>query len=422
MATEVTQNIWRFIRLDQYSRPPEPPRETMREGIFGLWDRLKWGRKSEPSVFEEKKLSRMPQELLDKAAPTPDWAEAVEAVSEVLENWLRADHPESAAQIFVGRPYGGIGPILEGWAQTQGWKLVAEPTPGQILAGGQEWLGQLDDSGDPLVLPRLERFYLRHYDGLTLLRRLLDRIFSHDRRWLVGCDSWAWGYLTKALRIDAVLPPPFTLAAFDQDYLTVWFQRLAEKSGGREFSFRQADNGKYVLPPKAEAAGSGSQEPAPSPGMSDYLKSVAAYSLGIPGVAWAIWRSSLLFAETEAEHEEHEEEKRQKPGNQPEIFVPQEHPVWVRPWSQLPRPSVPPQGSHPQILMVLHALLLQGGLGGWVLAELLPLSPMEVMEILYLLEVAELLESEGGFWRVTARGYPVVRQALQSEGYLVNGA
>ncbi|HZE20571.1 MAG TPA: hypothetical protein VE082_00825, partial [Desulfobaccales bacterium] len=76
MATEVTETIWSFIRLDQYCRPPEPPRETMREGFFGLWDRLSRGRKSKSSVFEKKDLTRMPQELLDKAAPAPEWNEA----------------------------------------------------------------------------------------------------------------------------------------------------------------------------------------------------------------------------------------------------------------------------------------------------------------------------------------------------------
>ena len=72
------------------------------------------------------------------------------------------------------------------------------------------------------------------------------------------------------------------------------------------------------------------------------------------------------------------------------------------------------------ILLVLHALMLHGGLWDRVLPELLPIIPIEIMEYLYLLEAAGLVQSDQGFWRVTPQGYPAVRQSLQSEGYLVD--
>ena len=74
MTTDANQTPWRFIRLDQYNRPSETSRETMRKGIFGLWLHLGWGSKAEESVFAEKELSQVPQELVDKAAPDPDWS------------------------------------------------------------------------------------------------------------------------------------------------------------------------------------------------------------------------------------------------------------------------------------------------------------------------------------------------------------
>ena len=106
-----------------------------------------------------------------------------------------------------------------------------------ILTGGQDWLTQLEEDDEPLVLPHLEHCFLRHYDGLTLLRRLLDHIFSRSRRWLVGCDSWAWAYLSKALKVDTVFPTPFILEAFDQERLKIWFQQLATESGEDHFRF-----------------------------------------------------------------------------------------------------------------------------------------------------------------------------------------
>ena len=231
MSTDANQIPWRFIRLDQYNRPSVTSRETMRKGIFGLWRHLGWGGKAEESAFAEKDLSQVPHELVDVAAPDPDWSRALAAVTEVLGNWLDAKVPTSATQIFVGPPYHGTSEILTAWAQAREWRLVAVPSPEMILSGGQDWLAQLEEDDEPLVVPHLEQFFLRHYDGLTLLRRLLDHIFSHNRRWLVGCDSWAWAYLSKALQVDTVFPLPFILEAFDQERLKIWFQQLAMQSG-----------------------------------------------------------------------------------------------------------------------------------------------------------------------------------------------
>jgi hypothetical protein len=416
MTKEASQNLWRFVRLDQYSRPPEPSRETVRKGIFGLWRHLGWGEKSEESIFADKGLSQVPQEFLDKAAPYPDWSAALGAVTEVLDPWLDAKVPGSAAQIFVGPPFHGTPDILTSWAQARGWRVVSAPAPEMILADGEEWLAQTEDGDEPLVLPHLEHCYLRHYDGLTLLRRLLGRILAHSRRWLVGCDSWAWTYLSKALKVDVVFPPPFILEAFDQEQLKLWFQQLAAQSSECRFAFRQADSGKYVLPQMLESETSGAQSQGPDQGTSDFLKYVAAYSLGIPGIAWAVWRCSLSFAITVEEDAKETARKAESEGDKNCAY-----PIWVKPWSQLNLPEVPNQWpSHP-LLMVLHALLIHGGLWSRVLPEILPLSPVEIMEHLYFLEVAGLLESDQGFWRVSPLGYPAVRRALMSEGYLTDG-
>jgi hypothetical protein len=415
MTIDASQNLWRFIRLDQYNRPSDTSRETMRKGISGLWLRLGWGSKAEESVFAEKELSQVPQELVDKAAPDPDWSASLPAVTAVLDTWLDAKVPGSSNQIFVGPPYHGTSEILTAWAQTRGWRLVAAPSPEMILTGGQDWLTQLEEDNEPLVLPHLEHCYLRHYNGLTLLRRLLDHIISQTRRWLVGCDSWAWAYLSKALKVNTVFPPPFILEAFDEERLKIWFQQLATASGEHIFVFRQLDSGKYVLPPAAGDEASGDRSQGAVAEDNGFLKNVAAYSRGIPGVAWAVWRHSFGFVNTTAED-----------GAEcaPEAPAADEcnpaHPILVTPWSQLNLPGFPFQRVSLGLLMVLHTLLIHGGLWSRILPELLPLSPMEILEHLYLLEASGLVESDQSFWRVTPVGYPVVRQVLQSEGYLTD--
>ena len=415
MTTDANQTLWRFVRLDQYKRPSGTSRETMRKGIFGLWLRLGWGGKAEESVFAEKELSQVPPELVDKAAPDPDWSAPLSAVTAVLDSWLDVKVPEFSNQIFVGPPYHGTPEILTAWAQARGWRLVAAPSPEMILTGGQDWLTQFEEDDGPLVLPHLEQCYLRHYDGLTLLRRLLDHIISQSRRWLVGCDSWAWAYLSKALKVDTVFPTPFILEAFDHERLKIWFQQLAAASKESNFVFRQLDSGKYVLPPAAGDEVSGDRSQGSNAESSGFLKNVAAYSRGIPGIARAVWRRSFAFVNTTEEDGEarDKEAPAAEDGNSA-------YPILVKPWSQLNLPGFPGQQVSSGLLMVLHTLLIHGGLWRRILPQLFPLSPMEILEYLYLLEAFGLVESGQGFWRVTPAGYPSVRLMLQSEGYLTD--
>jgi len=409
MPTGVNQDLWSFIRLESYSRPSEPAQEKVRKGIFGLWGRLGWGKKPGPT-FAEANLSRVPLELLDQVAPVPDWAEGVPAVTAALDQWLDAAHPDPPAQVFVGPSYSGTPQILAHWARSRGWSLVAAPEPEQILAGGGDWLAQLDEHGDaPLVLTHLEHCYLRHYNGLALLRGLLETILSHRRRWLVACGSWAWAFFSRVFKVDAMLPSPWILAPFDQERLQRWLPEVGQGAARPGLVFCQTDSCKFILPPATEGAES------KSPDLSNFLKYLAAYSRGIPGIAWALWRHSLYLAmEPKPEGSEAGEED-----TQPAIERAGKT-IWVQPWSQISRPSIPNLPERSQLLLVLHALMLHGGMWDRVLPELLPISPIEIMEYLYLLEAAGLVQSDQGFWRVTPQGYPAVRQSLQSEGYLVD--
>jgi hypothetical protein len=415
MNTDANQNLWRFIRLDQYSRPAETSRETVRKRFFGLWRHLGLGGKAEESVFAEKEVRQAPRELIDKAAPEPDWSGPLAAMTAVLDTWLDAKVPGSLTQIFVGPPYHGTPEILTAWAQARDWRLVAAPPPETILSGGEDWLAQLAADDEPMVLPHLEHCYLRHHDGLTLLRRLLDQIFSRSRRWLVGCDSWAWAYLSKALKINTVLPTPFILEAFDQERLKIWFQQLAAAAEEGAFVFRQSSNGRYIFRPAAgdETAGNGGLESVAEDG--GFLKNLAAYSLGIPGIALAVWRRSLGFVNATAEAGNKCDQET--PGSEDGTST---CPIWVQPWTKLSLPGFPGQRPSVEALMILHTLLLHGGLWSRIIPELLPLSPLEILEDLYLLEASGLVESDQGFWRVAPTGYPTVRQTLQSEGYLTD--
>jgi hypothetical protein len=395
---------WRFIPLDQYARPVEPASKAVREGILGLLDHIRMPRSTNGTFRVRTDLTSVPPFLMERVATQADWTALMPALDQALGAWAKEAQPVSPIQVVVGAPHSGIPTALAAWAKELGWRLVVAPTDRQILEGGGEWLDQFShDPEKPLVIPRFEHLYLRHHAGLSLVRRLLDWLCSTQRRCLIGIDSWAWSYLTKASQIDTILPHPITLAAFDDESLRTWLQQLAFRSGQFGVVFRQTDSGNFVLPP---GGGVESEETAV---VTDYVRHLAAFSRGIPGVAWAIWRYSLQYETDDAV-----EVKAKETAEQDRRLT-----MWVKTWSQLGLPELPRPVTQPQ-LFVLHALLLHAGLTMKGLAEVLPLSATEVTESIHRLGPAGLIETVDDKIQVNAISYPIVRKVLSLEGYLVD--
>lgn len=413
--------LWRYIRLEEFSKPKEPTKETVRKGVLGFLKKFRRTPPQTESAISHTDLHVFPPDVLDKVVSPPDWYEQFSALNVVLEDWLKltADQEEFSAQIIVGAPYSGTSQGVTHWATTQKWRIIEPPGIEQIFEGGKDWLSQLDTGKNmPLVIPCLERFYLRHHDGLTLIRRLLGWLWNNRCRCLIGCDSWAWAYLCKAIHIDSLFPNPFILEAFDHERLQHWFQSLSLISGKKCFVFRQADNGKFVIPPQKtlETPGNNNiqtKKPLNNSGkpasVTNFLNNVASYSRGIPWVAWAIWRYSL----------------RQTPDGDVLKTIQEDAKtdrccmLWVIPWSQLNLPIIPYTKNQKQPF-VLHTLLLHDGLPSQVLSHVLSISDVEIIQILHHLKNDGILDVEQGIWRVTPLSYPSVRQFLNSEGYLVD--
>jgi hypothetical protein len=352
-----------------------------------------------------------PADLLEEVAPSPRWEELVTALQTALEAWLTAETSMSPVQVIVGAPYSGISQGLSTWARRHGYHRIDAPTPEQILAGADDWFATLESRiGPPFVLPHLGRHYLRHTAGLSFLRRLLDWLGSVARRGLIACDSWAWAYLSKALQIDALFPSPLTLEAIDHERLQRWLLALAKDSRAGPWVFRHTDSGRFVLPPPdAKPTQPHAVLPSSSADVSDFVAHVAAYSHGIPGVAWAVWRHSLRLAPDEGDGTQAQQLADDDPRRT----------LWVKPWSQLNLPSVP-ASMPPQESFVLHTVLLHETLAADILPHLLPLSSSEVLRSVHRLRAVGLLEAVHGRWRVPALVYPMVRSRLKSDGYVVD--
>ncbi len=407
--------VWEYIPMNQYSRPMQPATETMRQGIVSFWNRVH--PVSRMSLAKWEKLDTISPYLLNRAAPTPDSTQIVAALHTALQGWHKSGNDAAqSVQLIVGAPGSGVDRIVTEMARQEGWQIVGAPSSAQILEGGTAWLEKVTEDGlRPLVLPQLGKCYLRHQEGLQLMSRLLDWIQTSNRRCLIACDSWAWAYLVKALQIDVLLPMPLTLAPFDGARLQFWLPSLAQRIHKNRFEFRDVSNGQPLFPMAEQYEKDMMHLPEQEAlygdwvAVSHFFRQMAAFSRGVPGIVWAIWRQGLQV--TQELNVGSEAVKKIGKGDR--------YTVWVQSWSQLELPIMPsPVGTDESF--VLHSLLLHGGMTAALLADLLPLSYNQVRRILHFFGEANVVEQDTNEWRVSLLAYSLVRQFLEHEGYLVD--
>lgn len=394
MSDDQAAPLWEFVRLEDYSPPAAPAVERVQGGLGRLWVRLR-GSKADEGRSERVVPEAPPSAVLDEAAPAPSWSGAIQALDAALGPWAEGGGSRDAnVRVVVGPSHAAPDDIVGAWARSRRWKIIDPPGPEEILTGGKDWLAGVASSDRPRVLRRLDQLYLRHHDGLELVERLVERLSAGEERVLIGCGSWSWAYLTRALGIEVVLGRPLALQALDHQRLRDWFGQLAAD----RFDFRQRRE-------SGEAVVLGERSPDRPPGSngpkedSDFLQRLAAFSRGIPLVAWAVWRDSLRMAS---------DASATPPGNRATLWLPD--------WSELDLPN-PAGALGPCELAVLHEVLLQGSTTTELLARLLPFSAAEFANGLHVLRRTGLLETGPDGWQVPRLGYPAARVTLLEAGY-----
>lgn len=424
-----TVELWKYVSLDQYARPKSPAGETVRKGFLGLWDKLQKGlagndgndRSVDHPYVDQALLHSVPRQLLDDVAPEPSWNDLTVALDEALEERSLNGSPASHVQFVVLPSCSGTDGVLLHWSMIKKWQIITPPDPAEIFHGGQESLAPLRiSSSENCVIPHLERWYMRHHDGLTVIRKLIALLAARAPRCVIGVNSWSWAYLNKVLNLGTYFQTPLILQALDQQRLTTWLKGLAGRAGGKIFVFRQTDSGNLVLPlPSAriqpdttESAQQQMLEDSVSAKTTKFTWHLANYARGIPLVAWAIWRYCLRSTQPAVTADEDDQLAKA-------LRSDDEHTVWLKPWSATELPAMPGKTNNLHIF-TLHTLLLHGQLEIEWLAHLLPFSTAEILTTLKELASLQLIELEKGMWRVAPLGYPSIRNFLQREGYLLD--
>ena len=412
----VFKPLWEFIPVGQYREPSAPTRENVRKSISFFWKQLHPATFS--GRFDHRKSVSVPSFLLNRAAPPPDLKQVVTALGLALKGWFTNTESHETLKVVIGAPGSYVDEVVKKLAQQNDWRVMGIPSTQEILSGGDKWLERATQNEmAPLVIPHLGECYLRHQDGLLLISRLLDWLQTTRRRCLLVCDSWAWAYLSKVLQIDAVLPPPLSLAPLDGARLQFWLPTLSSRDNGC-FEFRDALNGRSLFSTIDNYAEQIRQNARPGQmewygdwiGVSHYFRQLAAYSRGLPQVVWHLWRHSLQMLS-----DEHDQisSKSKKQSNR--------YTIWVQPWAKLELPIVPNWAGTNEA-MVLHTLLLHSGATSNLVDFLLPLSHEQVRCVLHNLLFQGLVEvDKNAMWNIPLLAYPVVRQFMKDEGFMVDG-
>ncbi len=386
MSSESNYEPRPFQLLGQFSAPSRPTDETIRQTFGKFWQSLR--RESEDPFLTDNALRVANTKKLDRIVPPPACGPLLSDMRATFDQWAQEPDPNHALQLVVLPPCDHSN-VVGSWAKQAGYAIVDPPPRLQRLgASGAVNLPDLSSiPGNVLVIPRLEYWFLRRRNGLDVLRRLLEKLALLDRHCVIGCNSWAWSFFEKTLGADLIFPHGVTLQAFDALRLHQWFSEIVQNGEAEGKVFRLCKNGQDIL-----ALNGGSDKLK-----SDFLATLAAKSLGIPWVAWHMWRSSLRYG----------------PKDNARIAnkFPNEETLWVTHEDDFQIPK-----THASLaLLTLHAILLHHALTAEEMMQVLPTA--RESNVLYSLLSTNLVQLDGEQYSCVPAAYPSIRQALANAGF-----
>ena len=383
-----------FIPLADYAAPGGPVGHLARR----LLDRVRRVLASEEApVVEDEGLREATRATVDDHMGTPDCAPLVRELDATLDGWATGGRAAEDTLRLVVLPPGDPHGLLAGWAARRAHAVLEPPSFDALLAPRERSPLDAAPGGDGvLVVPRLERWFVRHRNGLAHVRALLAELAAGERRCVVGCNSWAWLYLARAVEADLLLPPPLTFAPFDAPRLHRWLAELAVADGTRDVVFRTSGSGTDVF---ARDADDGFE--------SDFLPGLAARSRGVPWVAWRQWRRGLRTRREGADGDGEDGPEDDADGADADG---PEDTLWLVETGE----PVLPIGHERTARLVLHALLLHGELATAELARVLPV--VGESNIVPALARAGFVERADGRYRCATSAYPAIFESLATAG------
>lgn len=381
---------WRLVPASEARPAGAPPEARARGWLRRLVDRLA-GDDAPPD-------------------PTPS-QERLGPIDEARLARLVPDPPESAQRAAVDAARGQARRVLILRPDDGGWDAVLDDAG----PGGREVVPPADEAllgsalpsrlaerladPEPLHLARLERWGVRHHDGLAALRTLLTLLASREGPWSADVGPWAWAWMRSVLPEAQGLPAPLAPAPLDGAALSAWLDT------GAPLRIR----GRGDAPDDAT------------------FRALAVRSQGSAGTAAAIWRACLRDGAERPTDGDGDEENEGRDGGDAgggggegggSDEARQEHAVWLVDPARIELPSAAwPSRDE---LLVLHAVLLLGGALPCVVARSVPGLSTDPEGAIRRAARYGLLRMHGGRVRAAPLALPSLRDRLTSEAFMVD--
>lgn len=380
-------DVWRVVPLAD-ATPPAPTTEARAR----RWWRdllVRWrgavGEVDDPTPSDDR-LEALDEAWLARLVPRPPVVEQRAA----LVAWREA-RPHG----LLLRPDDGSWDDALDDLGDAGPRVVAPPAGAVLGMGFPDDVVALLDGDDDLHLAHLERWWVRHHDGLGALRELLGRLGARRGPWSTDVAPWAWAWMKRTVREARGMPAPSRPAPLDGAALQAWLG---------------AD-------PALRLRGSGGV-----PGDRTF-RALAARAHGEAGIASAIWAAGMRDGRERDEDADGAEDDGQRDRDDrsgggerrdgERVHGVEAH-VWLRDPSSVALPSA---ASVPRDdVLLLHAVLLHGVADATVLGAAVGLSEHEAGVALRVLESQDLLAWVGGDRvRVAPAALPSVWGRLDAE-------
>lgn len=370
-----------FIPLKDYSAPAMPTQDSVRRWYSSFLRNLQSLQKDDKKQSSLKEASK---DVIDDAVQRPAYGSTVDDLNAEYLDWFNADDKNSERVRLLVLPPCDCSNVIRVWAEKQSLNVLEAPSREAILQGFDE--ETIDSNRDaPIVIPRLEDFFVRHHNGLHLIRSMLANINRANQQILIGCNAWAWHFLQAAIFADKILPAPHTLKPYDANRLKHWLRSMVEDDSDSELKLKFY--GRYNQDDDADTP-------------SKFYFQLAALSRGAPWIAWAMLRARLELEPDDAELSHRQRQQAEDVTN-----------LWISPTMER---SIPHQLRSAGQL-VLHSLLIHGPMTMDELQITLP--SISDFNVVHGLQRLGLLEFDQQKFRCAAAMYHTIRSELSTAGF-----
>ncbi|MCB9481126.1 MAG: hypothetical protein H6680_04800 [Desulfobacteraceae bacterium] len=391
-------NIYEYVPIGNYCIPPIPTVSLAENTFKSLKNFFAFNNNKHEEMFKgsEQDLFVLPDRLEKFVAPDVNLKDLSDALGECLEGWLENHDTKNYVTYVVGQHCSKNSEILRLWAENNDACVISPPSSEDIFSDFDKLSFNLPEEGRIWVIPELEKYFIRHVNGLKKIRKLLHLAENGELgKGVIGCHSFPWAYLQMVLKLP--LKNSITLQSFDGEKL---IRMIAASSGGAsytKFKFLNISNGRKI-------GGTVSKNEAADP----LITKIAAYCRGNIFLSLKFWKDSLRLENNSSGHND---------------LIPSvkkglnETLIWV-----IPDISEPVFSSVPgdESVIILHTIMLHGSISHDILIKILPFSKSSCKNMILDLLNSGFLKKRNNELSVSESAFFKVRKLFFERDYLVD--